>query len=63
MRIPAQLNRLIENEINPVYDLAEFANRNKQEIKQAREKLDYEFKLTAREIKLGNGHIIVSGDA
>jgi len=63
VRSPAALNRLIEREINPVYDLAEFAARSKEDIANAREQLDYEFKLEVATISLDEGHIIVAGKA
>jgi hypothetical protein len=63
VRSPAALNSLIEREINPVYDLAEFAARSKDDIELAREQLDYEFNLEIVSITLGQGHIIVAGTA
>jgi hypothetical protein len=61
--MPRGLNKLIESEINPVYDLAEFAERNEGEITSAREKFNYEFKLAIDSITNGDGHIIVAGTA
>jgi len=61
--IPKQVNKLIEKEVNPVYDLAKFAERSKKDIELAREQLDYEFYLEVEKIIPLNGHIQVEGTA
>jgi hypothetical protein len=61
--IPAVVNRIVQNEINPVYDLDAFVERSKDDIARAREMLDYEFYLTVETITPREGFIIVSGSA
>jgi hypothetical protein len=61
--IPGVVNRIVQNEINPVYDLDAFVERSKDDIVRAREMLDYEFYLTVEEITPREGFIIVSGKA
>jgi hypothetical protein len=63
VRLPAALNHLIESEINPVYDLAQFAARSKKDLDRAKAKLDYEFMLQVEEITAGDGFLLVTGDA
>ena len=63
LSMPGNLNKLIEKEINPVYDLADFASRNEDELNAAKLRLNYEFKLNVDSITNGDGHIIVVGDA
>ena len=63
VRVPARLNRLIEREVNPVYDLAGFAKRSEKEIEQARKQLGYEFELRVEKLVSNAGHIIVEGSA
>lgn len=61
--IPAVVNNVIEHEVNPVYDLADFVKRSKKDIARARAQLDYEFYLSVEELTPQNGHIIVAGKA
>ncbi len=61
--LPKGLNKTIEKEVNPVYDLAKFRAKSQKEIKLAREKLNYDFDLRIKDIKPQDGHIIVSGNA
>lgn len=61
--IPGVVNRIVQNEINPVYDLDAFVERSKDDIQRAREMLDYEFYLSVEEITPREGFIIVSGNA
>lgn len=63
VKLPGGLNKLIENEINPVYDLAKFAARSKKDIERAKKQLNYSFMLKVAELKPADGHIIVSGSA
>jgi hypothetical protein len=63
VRLPSALNNLIESEINPVYDLAQFAARSKKDLDRAKEKLDYEFMLQVEQIEAGDGFLLVTGDA
>jgi hypothetical protein len=57
------INVMIEKEVNPVYDFARFAARSAKEIRLAREKLNYDFKLRVGKIEPKAGHIIVYGSA
>lgn len=43
--IPKQVNKIIEREVNPIYDLAKFSKRNQKDIQRAKEKLNYDFHL------------------
>lgn len=61
--IPGVVNRIVQNEINPVYDLDAFVERSRDDIARAREMLDYEFYLTVETITPREGFIIVSGSA
>jgi len=61
--IPGIVNRIVQNEINPVYDLDAFVERSKDDIARAREMLDYEFYLEVEDITPRDGFIIVSGKA
>jgi hypothetical protein len=61
--IPKQVNKLIEREVNPVYDLAKFAERSKKDIERAKKQLNYEFKLQVLSMRPQDGHIIVVGQA
>jgi len=61
--VPGPLNRIIEREVNPVYDLAKFAKRNEKDIARAKEQLSYTFKLQVEEITPGSGHIRAAGKA
>ena len=61
--IPGPVNKLIEREVNPVYDLAKFHQRSKKDIDLAREQLNYEFYLQVEEITPEAGYIIVTGIA
>lgn len=63
VRLPAALNHLIESEINPVYDLAQFAARSKKDLDMAKAKLDYEFMLQVEKITAEDGFLVVTGDA
>lgn len=61
--IPAAVNNVIEHEVNPVYDLADFATRSKDDIARAKSQLDYEFYLSVNKLTPRDGHIIVVGKA
>lgn len=61
--LPKGLNKTIEKEVNPVYDLAKFRAKSEKEIKLAKEKLNYDFNLLIKDIKPQDGHIIVGGTA
>lgn len=61
--IPRQVNKLIEKEVNPVYDLAEFAARNEEQLKRAREQLSYEFYLDVSRITPAAKRLLVEGTA
>jgi hypothetical protein len=61
--MPSGLNRLLESEINPVYDLEQFARRNAEEIAAANRRLSYDFQLSITEITNADGHIILTGEA
>jgi hypothetical protein len=61
--IPGPVNKLIEREVNPVYDLAKFHQRSKKDIDRARAQLNYEFYLQVRELTPQAGYIIVTGVA
>lgn len=63
VNIPAAVNHIIEKEVNPVYDLAAFAERSKRDIKLVYERLNYHFLLEVEEITPGDGHIIIAGKA
>lgn len=59
--VPGPVNRLIENEVNPVYDLAKFHERSKEDIERAKEQLNYTFYLEIQEIVPDAGYITVTG--
>lgn len=61
--VPGVVNRIVQKEINPVYDLDAFVERSKDDIARAREMLDYEFYLKVEDITPRDGFIIVSGQA
>lgn len=61
--LPKGLNKTIEKEVNPVYDLVKFRAKSEKEIKLAKEKLNYDFDLRIVSIDPQDGHIIVSGNA
>lgn len=61
--IPGAVNRIIQQEVNPVYDLDAFAERSRKDIERARDLLDYEFYLEVERITPRQGHIIVVGHA
>ena len=61
--IPAAVNNVIEHEVNPVYDLADFAERSREDLDRAKSQLDYEFYLSVSKLTPRNGHIIVAGKA
>ena len=61
--IPGPVNRIIQREVNPVYDLDAFAERSRKDIQRARDMLDYEFYLEVDKITPRQGHIIVTGYA
>ena len=61
--IPGPVNRIIQREVNPVYDLDAFAERSRKDIQRARDMLDYEFYLEVDKITPRQGHIIVTGHA
>lgn len=61
--IPGPVNRIIQREVNPVYDLDAFAERSRKDIQRARDLLDYEFYLEVEKITPRQGHIIVTGHA
>lgn len=61
--VPGVVNKLIEREVNPVYDLAKFYQRSKKDIDRAREQLNYEFSLRVQELTPQAGYIIVTGTA
>jgi len=61
--IPGPVNRLVQHEVNPVYNLDAFVERSKKDIQRAKDMLDYEFYLQVEEITPGDGHIIVTGNA
>jgi hypothetical protein len=61
--IPGVVNRIVQNEINPVYDLDAFVERSQKDIERAREMLDYEFYLEVEQITPADGFIIVTGNA
>jgi hypothetical protein len=61
--LPKGLNKTIEKEVNPVYDLKKFRSKSEKEIKLAKEKLNYDFNLLIVTIEPKDGHIIVSGTA
>ena len=61
--IPGPVNRIIQREVNPVYDLDAFAERSRKDIQRARDLLDYEFYLEVDRITPRQGHIIVTGHA
>jgi hypothetical protein len=61
--IPGPVNRIIQREVNPVYDLDAFAERSRKDIQRARDLLDYEFYLEVDRITPKQGHIIVTGHA
>jgi hypothetical protein len=63
MPVPSPVNKLIQHEVNPVYDLAKFHQRSKKDIDRAREQLNYEFHLLVQELKPQAGYIIVTGTA
>lgn len=63
MKVPGPVNRLIEREVNPVYDLAKFHERSKKDIDRAKDQLDYEFHLEVGELTPKAGYIIVTGTA
>lgn len=63
MKLPGGLNKMIEKEINPVYDLAKFAARSKKDIERAKQQLNYDFKLLVEKLTPAEGHIIVTGTA
>jgi hypothetical protein len=63
MKMPGGLNKLIEKEINPVYDLAKFAARSKKDIERAKQQLNYDFNLLVDKLTPAEGHIIVTGTA
>ena len=50
--IPGPVNRIIQREVNPVYDLDAFAERSRKDIQRARDLLDYEFYLEVDKIKV-----------
>ncbi|GEM_PF-1813296 len=61
--IPGPVNRIVQREVNPVYDLDAFAERSRKDIQRARDLLDYEFYLEVEQITPKQGHIIVTGHA
>lgn len=61
--IPAFVNHIVEEEVNPVYDLAAFAERSKKDIELVYERLNYHFLLEVEEITPVDGHIIIAGKA
>ncbi|MCC7479249.1 hypothetical protein IT575_12430 [bacterium] len=61
--LPKGLNKTIEKEVNPVYDLRKFKAKSQKEIQLAKDKLNYDFELKIVDIKPMDGHIIVSGKA
>ena len=61
--LPRGLNKTIEKEVNPVYDLAKFRAKSQKEIKLAKEKLNYDFDLHILTLEPQDGHIIVAGNA
>jgi hypothetical protein len=61
--LPKGLNKKIEKEVNPVYDLAKFRAKSEKEIRLAKEQLSYDFNLLIVTITPQDGHIIVSGTA
>jgi hypothetical protein len=63
MNIPKGLNKTIEDEVNPVYDLAKFAARSKKDIDFAKQQLDYDFKLEVTRISPKSGYLEVGGSA
>jgi hypothetical protein len=61
--IPKQVNKIIEREVNPVYDLAKFAERSKKDIARAKEKLSYTFNLRVDTMTPQDGTLFVVGKA
>ncbi len=63
MKVPGPVNKLIEREVNPVYDLAKFHERSKKDIDRAKEQLNYDFHLLLDRLTPQAGYIIVTGTA
>jgi hypothetical protein len=61
--IPGPVNKIIEREVNPVYDLAKFAERSKKDIARAKEKLSYSFHLEVESMTPQEGQLLVVGKA
>jgi hypothetical protein len=61
--VPKQVNKIIEREVNPIYDLAKFTKRNKKDIERAKEKLNYEFHLEILKMTPQTGSLLVVGKA
>jgi hypothetical protein len=63
LSIPKQVNKIIEHEVNPVYDLAKFAERSKKDIARAKDKLSYSFHLEVETITPQDKQLTVVGKA
>lgn len=63
LKLPLKLNKLLEQEINPVYDLGQFSSRSKEDLDQAKAQLNYEFYLLVEKIAPQKGKIVVNGSA
>jgi len=61
--VPKTVNKIIEKEVNPVYDLAKFAERSKKDIELAKKKLNYDFKLRIDKMVPKDGILEVTGTA
>ncbi len=61
--IPKQVNKIIEREVNPIYDLAKFSKRNQKDIQRAKEKLNYEFHLEILSMTPKDQFLFVVGKA
>jgi hypothetical protein len=61
--VPRPVNKIIEREVNPVYDLAKFAERSKKDIARAKDKLNYSFALEVESITPRDGQLLVVGKA
>lgn len=63
LKLPLRLNKLLEQEINPVYDLAQFSLRSKEDLDQAKAQLNYKFYLLVEKIAPQKGKVVVIGSA
>lgn len=61
LRMPESIDRLLEREVNPIFDLDKFYEEKGKEWKLNEEMLGRELNLTVRQIRATEGKIIITG--